>query len=285
MKLLIIMASRGNPGGLIAVITSAMYLASGKHEIKIKIALDEDDFSYEECMSFICGFYPNVEFYKNRREPTLGAIINGLAKDEIADVYLPLTDRMLIQTVDWDDIIATASMHFYNALLWWNMPQSCIMPILTKKWYEASGQIFTEYFPFWFDDTWLAEINCFVHGNSGHAIPAALYRKPGGKTKRFHDIQFWMEFFISQRANRKLHAEKIAEKLRIPPADTANAIVNMKTRDGWWAQNWQIFEKEFGDPSPRSEDYCIAASAAALLLSGLKLSDELLHRISGGHGE
>ncbi len=263
MKLLVIMASRGNPSGLLSTITSIMNLASGKHEIIVKVGIDDDDAASLAYTPTIKNIYPSVQFVIVERKPSLGAVLNELAKGENAGAYLPLTDRMTILTPHWDDIVANASMHFYNQVLWWQMEQGCIMPIITKKWYEASGQIFTEYFPFWFDDTWLVEVSAYVHGNAGTALPVTLWRKPGGKTKRCHDMKFWMDYFIALRGERRAHAAMICQAFRLPPNlydDRVNE--NVAERDHFWSYSWQQMEKEFGDPSPRDDTYYAAAKAA-----------------------
>lgn len=258
------MASRGNPDGLLAIISSLIGLSSGKHEIVIKVGIDDDDaesLSYTPTIKLV---YPSVQFITLQRKTALGSIVNELALNENADVYVPLTDRMVVLTPYWDDIVANASMHFYNCILWWTCEHGTIMPIITRKWYEASGQVFTEYFPFWFDDTWLAEVNGFVNGNAGYAIPAGLWRKPGGVTKRCHDMKFWMDYFISKRPERINIAKKIAAALKLPPFyDSVSGLIEqMQIRDKFWSQDWQRMEKEFGDPSPRDETYYSAARMA-----------------------
>src|SRR5262249_26741365 len=109
MKLLVVMASRDNPKGLLAVISSAMYLASGNHEIQIRIGIDKDDTSSLVYSPTIKKIYSNVEFVILERQPTLGGVVNFLAQGIEADAYIPLTDRMLIQTENWDEIIINAS--------------------------------------------------------------------------------------------------------------------------------------------------------------------------------
>lgn len=265
MKLLIIMASRNNPTGLLATISSLIGLSSRKHDIIIKVGIDDDDTASLAYIPAIKNIYSSVQFIIVERKPTLGAIINELAKNENADVYIPLTDRMVVLTPDWDNIIGHASMHFFNHVLWWTMPEGTIMPIITRKWYEAYEQIFTEYFPFWFDDTWLAEVNCFVHGTAGYALPVSMWRKPGGVTKRCHDMRFWMDYFIEKRAERLIQAQKVTEFFGLKDLPTENMIQansEMQKRDSFWNYKWRDMEKEFGDSSPRDETYLAAAKLA-----------------------
>lgn len=283
MKLLVILASRGNPKGLLSTISSLIGLAGGKHEIVIKVGIDEDDASSLAYTPTIKNIYPDVQFITVTRKPTLGEVVNELARNENADVYVPLTDRMIVLSPLWDEIIANASMHFFNHILWWTMEQGTIMPIVTKKWYEAAGQVFTEYFPFWFDDTWIAEINGFVHGSAGFALPVMLWRKPGGITKRFHDIRFWMDFFIQTRRQRFAEASEIAAKLRLPPLVSNENVLNaLSQRDEHWSRMWQAFEKEYGDPSEPDFTYQEAHRNA---VAHLNPTEENQHRAIGGHGE
>lgn len=284
MKLLVIMASRGNPHGLTATISSLMGLAGGKHDIVIKVGIDDDDADSLAYTPTIQIVYPNVQFVIVGRKPTLGAVLNDLARNEDADAYIPLTDRMVILTPLWDEIVANASMHFYNHVLWWTAEQGTIMPILTRKWYEASGQVFTEYFPFWFDDTWLAEVNGFVNGNAGYAIPASIWRRPGGSTKRCHDMRFWMDFFISKRQERIETAKKIGKALHLPEIYDGihEMIKQMQGRDNFWATDWQRLEKEFGDPSEPDFSYHEAQRQAEAFMNP---TDETVSRAQGGFGE
>lgn len=265
MKLLVVMASRGNPNGLMATISSLMGLATGKHDIVIKVGVDDDDAPSLAYTPTIQKVFPNVQFIIVERKPTLGAIVNELVAGETADVYIPMTDRMIALSPNWDEIIGHASLHFYKHVLWWQTEQGAIMPIIPKKFYEAYKQIFTEYFPFWFDDTWIAEVNSFVHGNCGYSLPVQLWRKPGCATKRMHDLRFWMDFFISKRSERIIQAQYVSDALGITtlsPQRLIEVTKELQSRDDFWAKDWRRQEKIFGDSVPRDETYYQAARAA-----------------------
>lgn len=243
LRILVLCASRDNINGLYTVCGALSMLASGKNEIE---------------------YLSNGELL-----PSLGAVWNKMASLAKPDVYALVIDRALCITPNWDMVIAEAYNSDPKRVFWWTTNHGPVIPIVPYAWKEAAGQIFTDYFPFWFDDTWLHELSALVYGLPNYMIPATCcIRKKNPMTKRLRDLRFWMDFFIAKRPERIAHAAKIREKFGLPEPD-------MKPFEEWagqetakWDASWKIWEEVMGDKSEPDETYIAAKRRAEEFLNG-----------------
>lgn len=271
MKISILIPSRGNPKGLIAVIGALKELSSRKHEIDFWVTLDSDDTvtKKDELKPFFDLF--DVHLIISERSQSMGAMMNNMARQvPKTDCYIPMSDRMMCLTPGWDDIIGTALQKRDDCVYWWDNEGGTVFAILPARWYKAAGQIFTEYFPFWFDDTWLAELNILVHGLPHIPLPVKCYMQRSTRTKRCRELSFWGEFFIQSRPERMEHAMRIAAALDVPMKYDL-AVSNLFERfDEHWRSNCKQMEASFFDPSEPDASYLKAKEKVTKRLDHLK---------------
>lgn len=267
MKFCILIASRGNPAGLGAVVGAMAQLATGDHAVEFRIAIDDDDLeSFPEVERL--GKRYNVVPYYGKRPEGLGSPYNVMAQEnnESIDCFISMTDRTIPLTPKWDDLLASTLKDGHdNCILWWHSDfgNQMTLPIIPMKWYRAAGMVYPARFPFWFEDTWLVELNAMVHGLPHKSTKLAFYMSRNRKTKRCRDMRFWMDYFIAMGAQRMLHAEKIRENLGLPPLPVANAVQEeRKARYEMWAEKCEQFQVAYGDPSEPEMSYKKAYDAA-----------------------
>jgi hypothetical protein len=218
LKISVLCASRSNPNGLRTVIGALDMLQSRRHDVKFMIAGDMDDSGTLDAIMRMHEI-EKMEVYGccGERQPSLGSVWNKAAASLPGDVYVTITDRMVPITPMWDVFVADSLDKDDTRPVWWNSNAGPLIPIIPQKWYEAAGRIYTTYFPFWFDDTWLHELLAMTFGFPNYLTQAACFiNKKSPVTKRMHDLRFWMDFFIAKRPERMEHAKAIRGKLGLP---------------------------------------------------------------------
>jgi len=262
MKISVLCASRGNPSGLRTCMGALDALASGQNEIKYTIVCDEDDWETKAASVSLADSFI-------RPRGSLGGAWDYAAAKSPADVYALVTDRSLVVRPYWDVCIADAYKKDDRRVVWWTTNAGPVIPIVPEKWRQAAGQIYTDYFPFWFDDTWLQEVSAMVHGLPIYMVEAACFiHKKTPTTKRLRDLRFWMDFFIAKRPERTEHAKKIRESLGLPMPDIEPVEKWFRSNDEMWALNWQKWEELMGDKSEPDETYIAAKKSAEEFMNG-----------------
>lgn len=213
MRINVLMPTRGRPLQLAAALYSLFFCASGKHEITFCVACDDDDTATHAVLK---DLRPKMPLYVRLgpRPETLGSVANDLAAHWPGDAYAVWADDLMCATYGWDQVIADAVERLPHGVFWWTpaRDEATYVPVITEKWREAAGMIFTDYFPFWYDDLWLHELWIMATGMDPQSIDARVVDKPKD-TQRMRDLRFWHDFYHSMRPERVRHAREIGQKL------------------------------------------------------------------------
>lgn len=237
-KIAMLMATRGNPKAAEAVIRGAEMLKSGRHEIIYILGVDEDD---TETIKHLGDSELPIMWSIAPRTPSLGEIFNRCAAAGLehgADIFSQLSDDTVIATGGWDDIIASAISSMKPseiAVAAWNDSANigqCTHPVFSKEWLKIGGY-YTNYFPFWFDDTWLSELWSFITGRTIPFIPGANVVGVKSQTRRMRDLAFWWDFYSKMRETRLSIAAGVRKKLGIKLSDeiVGKAVEMWEERD------------------------------------------------------
>ena len=117
-----------------------------------------------------------------------------------AGIYFPLIDDYVLVTQYWDDVVRQAFNSYPDRVLlaYPEDPTSALeqvtFPILSAEWINMIGRILTEYFPFWFDDTWLDQVAMMIQ----RKVKLDMRMEPQGgkgKTPRMKNLLFWWNYF------------------------------------------------------------------------------------------
>lgn len=170
-----------------------------------------------------------VAFKVNERPPSLGWMVNDMAEQMPADVYLSLGDDALCLTPNWDEKIAEAWRANPKAVWWWHPKredQPVLYAIVSHEWKQAAGKIFTDYFPFWYDDLWLLSLWILAAEGPMLTLDIEIMDCPR-VTHRMRDLRFWHEFYISMAPERVRQAKSIAKALDFPQSKIVGAAVGL----------------------------------------------------------
>lgn len=252
------MATRGKPHVAAAVVNAGQFFSSGAHEIVWILGHDsDDDLSARWFNPSSPLFNANVTFTDGPRPAALGTVWNRCAAAAPADtdIYCTLVDDGLIGSLHWDAILVDRikRMPPQLAVVSWqasddmgNMGHPCF----TSEWYRRAG-FFTEHFPFWWDDTWLAETWSFVTGNFIPIVPELRLISGRPSTRRMRDVRFWCEFFTETRGERLAKAAAIRADVGIHVA--ASRLEEL-------VRYWEERDRRYANFTPQMEQRYSAAA-------------------------
>ena len=216
MKLNVLIPTRGRPYQLAAAIYSLFFCSSGKHELRFCVACDDDDEPTQVALREMRQHLP-IFVRVGPRPDNLGSVANDLSAHWSADAYQVFGDDLMCITNNWDDILAQAVKKTPHGVFWMKSAkdQTSLVPAVTEKWRAAAGGIFTEHFPFWFDDMWLLELWIMATDADPIFLDTLVVDRPHS-THRMRDLQFWSRFFYAMRQGRVDHGSRIASALGLP---------------------------------------------------------------------
>lgn len=224
MKISVIIPSRGRVRGLSAAITTLDMLASGKNEIRYGVCVDEDDPATRVYALGLAGSMP-IDVLSGPRPESLGGLVNSMASYMPADVYCSLTDDVICLTPLWDERVRAAAEEMPHGVFFWKnaLPQDSLFAVVTERWRAAAGGIFTNHYPYWFDDWALCELWTLATGLEPLRFGGELADRPR-HTHRLRDLRFWQEFYQFQRHERVREAKRIAAALNLREPEHADEM-------------------------------------------------------------
>lgn len=216
----VLVATRGRPVFLGRLLRSLEERVSCPAKVDIAIYVDEDDaatLEFSQAHEAVLSTY----FHVGPRTPTMGEMIHQLQRQRpLSDIYVTTVDDTLFLTPAWDDSIREAyasvpdgiAMAYVDDLT--GDSGSVSLVTLSRAWIEASGVMFTEFFPFWFDDTWLDQVALMV----GRKLPlpvVAATQSQGlqNRTSRMRNLAFWDRFFYHTLEDREQAARRLIERI------------------------------------------------------------------------
>lgn len=279
MDITVIIPSRGRPRTLSAALTSLHLMQSGKHKVTYAVACDQDDHETIDLCKSLSEEVDNnrripIIYHVGPRPDSLGGLVNFMCENVPGQVYTALCDDVLCASACWDDMIALATEKVPHGVFFWRNGYpgvDAFYAIITEKWRQAAGGMFTEDYPFWFDDLCLVELWSFTTDLPGIPLPVVIMDKPY-KTTRMRDIVFWREFFMFTRPMRVREGFQIAKKLglKIPQNSgklNKEIVIGLQRMP---IEDIIAIEKGQGDPSPPDEAYIAIKKRAEAIMAGSK---------------
>lgn len=207
-----------------------------------------------------------------------------------ADVYLIASDKSLLRTPAWDEVIRQAhrggdGYGFFFLRDSVNQGRFGAFPVLAEPWAQALGALMTEHFPFWFDDTWLNDVAQLV--GRWRPLPIEM-EMVTGPTQRMFQLRFWDHFYEACQGDRLAQAKALLacmhpddpEALASAVAQAELLVAHSRRSEAQWAgRHEQLLglEENFAarrlgpQPLPPPEDsyWRVEARAVALLQAKL----------------
>jgi len=241
-------------------------MSSRLHAISYAIGYDSDDPATGEAAYMLGLGEPVVIPYCSERIGSLGQMVNNIAAKTPADVYCSLCDDVEILSRNWDHTIYANWLEQPDGVWWWRAlkERPATYAVVSHKWYEAAGYIFTDYFPFWWDDVWLMQVWNLASGKLPLGIDAFLDDRAFA-THRMRDLRFWTDFYTVLKPQRLSEAARIGRALGWPPNGKSLVIENGvplgDVRPGFLTEIPGI-EAHQGDKGPATPEYLAAKQRA-----------------------
>lgn len=264
MKISVVIPSRGRPFHLIKAVNLLHGMASGKHEVTYVVGCDEDDPRTMGAAYSLMIKVPKIEVFCTKRIGSLGQMANIMAAKYPADLYCSLCDDVEVRTAGWDDFLYKSWLGRPDGVWWWRTikERPATYAIVSHKWLQAAGRIFTDYFPFWWDDVWLMQVWVMASGLPPLAADALLDDKAFA-THRMRDLMFWTDFYTALKDERYQIAAGIAKNLGWP--EQKNEVAICDVRPAFIAAANRI-EATQGDKGPPTPEYIKAKLRAEKIL-------------------
>lgn len=259
MKITVGLPSRNRPAGLLSTLTALDALATGSNQITYAVIIDDDDYVTLEQVDHwkMSGMLPaGVVVRAGPRVLTVNARFNQVIEAHPADVYMQACDDAFPLAFQWDKLMAGAKD--IPAYSWQecNDPSNATYLVISDRWKQAVGRFYPEYFPFWFADTWVAEVFTLAFAKPIGVVNQLQMGGKRGKTQGMRDLAFWFEFFAETRVERIAEAVKIAAAHGFtvnPETDRAEQLAAMRAGDVYQLSRCATYEAAFsanlGEPS------------------------------------
>lgn len=262
----VIIPSRRRPESLKAVLRVLQATASGEHDITYAVSFERDDLATEAAAFSV----PGVRALQRPLDCTPGAAINN-AIDRIpqADIYTGLCDDIFPLTWHWDILMDKALRKPIIAWCWEEAadPMNASYICVSGRVRRAIGALCPEYFPYWFNDLWFAEIHHMAFGFRPPLLGGLKLGGQRGKTHGLRDFIFWCQVFTATRPERIALAVKLAAEYGSAPPELQKTLQICHFFDQDFRGKSERFERRFGDDDPAAPYYVLAKQRAETMLT------------------
>ncbi len=166
-KISILVPSRGRSKKLGRFLETLTLNTAKLKRIELLILLDNDEIEIENYLKLVDNYNKNINikiFQINLK--THAERNNYLAKKSNGSVIFPANDDLVIETINWDNLVDKefSKVGINEPLCLWvdsgnKYPYlHCHFPIINKEWYKRLGYVGSELFNFWYLDTWICDL-------------------------------------------------------------------------------------------------------------------------------
>jgi len=167
-KISLLLPSRERSQKFRRMLNSLKSKCSNINRIEILLLLDEDDKEIVNYKNLIDNEFKDLNIKLIIKNLKTHAIRNNyLASISNGDILFPANDDMIFISSNWDHYIDSEFSKIDKNIpfcLWINSGKKynylhCDFPILNKAWYKSLGYIGSEFFNFWYLDTWICDLS------------------------------------------------------------------------------------------------------------------------------
>ncbi len=211
MKISVCIPTRNRPRLISACLTALDEFSSGQNEVVYVVGIDSDDqASLPLLQSLQSRINLRIVIFSDN-VISGGLRWNALCAYEKADAYSAQIDDAFPISPFWDATIGSIAKN--QEAFSWHVPgyvNDALFPIATQAWIDKAGFFLAPHFPYWFCDTWFAEVVRYVRNEQVFMSQSlALYSKED-ETIGFRDLDFWWGFFNATRVLRLADAMRIS---------------------------------------------------------------------------
>lgn len=168
-KISILLPTRERSKKFQRMLNSLIDTCSDLNRIEILLLIDEDDKEAENYRNIIKDkIYNSISFKLFEKSLETHAIRNNfLATQKTGEIIFPINDDMIFISKKWDEIIDEefSKLDNENPYCLWissDIKYSYLhsdYPIINQAWYKRLGYVGSEYFNFWYLDTWICDLS------------------------------------------------------------------------------------------------------------------------------
>ncbi len=230
-------------------------LASGDHRIDYIIRVDDDDGVTLDLIGDLKNEF-SIHPIVRPRPITLGQAWNECVKDRFWDICAVIADKHLCLTKGWDEGLAQIWEKGLPAARWTLLRDELeTVLILSRQWYDATHQVFPEWFPFWFSERWVYEVHQLAFATGIPRITNLIMDEPSFRTQNLRDLEFWFAFFAKSRIARIAEARTVCDAFGRVMPDIQPIVAEMRRADEWQIPRipgyYETRGAPSGDPSPQ----------------------------------
>lgn len=194
-----------------------------------------------------------------------------------------ISDKVQIRTRGWDEMVRRTFRGVPDGILFVHghdgHPDFGAFGFLGARWTNITGRMFTDEFPYWFDDVWINDVAGLIGRRV--ALPIILEMEMG-VARHLHNALFWAHYYAS------IFPDRVDEGLRLLAAmgaagnSRALAIlqatrdkdgVGLPTREIWVrSERQRSFRLRGANPRPSPGERVLRAEEAALLSLARRLA-------------
>jgi hypothetical protein len=213
-QIAVLIPSRGRAEGLRSLLQSYERSTSRKDKLEVWVYADSDDAPTIELLKENPFSFP-LHAVVGGATDTQGEMYNIMraAKPDGAGIYMISGDKGVFDTPDWDGITRQAFDAVPDRVLYayprdsFNKGSFGTYSFISGEFANAIGRIFTEHFPFWYDDKWLFELGLFIGRKRVLDYDVELKLGP---TMRMQNLLFWEHFYHQTLDERLRDSEALA---------------------------------------------------------------------------
>lgn len=167
-RISLLLPSRERSKKFYRMVSSLIDTCTDHDRIELLILLDSDDKEIELYKKIINDLnnkiYIKIFIYNTSTHAKRN---NYLAHRATGEILFPINDDIIFKSKNWDKIIDYEFSKIIEEplCLWINSGQKynylhCDFPIVNRLWFKRLGYIASEFFNFWYLDTWICDL-CF----------------------------------------------------------------------------------------------------------------------------
>ncbi len=167
-KISLLLPSRERSKKFERMLTSLKKNCYNPERIEILLLLDEDDKEIDDYKKILDYFFKDLDIKLIIKNLKTHAIRNNfLASNAVGEILFPANDDMVFISKNWDKLIDLEFSKISKNqpyCLWINSGKKynylhCDFPILNRTWYKKLGYVGSEFFNFWYLDTWICDLS------------------------------------------------------------------------------------------------------------------------------
>lgn len=219
--------------------------ADAPERISCYLYVDDDDL---ETQAFVQS--PACQQFRLRLQAHVGPRTgsNGVMYNQLYQLYPPqeglvcaFPDDYQVTTPGWDRLMDEVRERFPDEIFMGYFdantmdPDAVVLQAFGQRWLQITGGLFTDHFPYWFDDTWVGDVGELVQRKVPLGI-RALPQERDYQTQRLVRSAFWIRYYYHLLDERVAQAELLRSHISDGAVNTSAQLIHRDRLKRRWAR-------------------------------------------------